>query len=69
MTEIKSYTDQLIEVQAAISEALKAQMYQIQGRMLSRAALRDLQDREKYLRSMVDSESRGGRRVRGITPV
>lgn len=68
MTEIKTYKEQLIEVQAAISDALQAQMYQLNGRMITRAALSTLQAREVYLRSMVDSENRGGRRVRGITP-
>jgi hypothetical protein len=69
---VKSYTEQLEEVQAAISAIeTNGQQYQIAGgstsRMLTRADLGKLYKREEYLRMKVSRESRGGARVRGIT--
>ena len=65
---IKTYTQQLEEVQTAIAAVEGgAQMYQLNGRMVSRASLSTLYEREKYLRKMADREARGGVRVRGVT--
>lgn len=65
-----SYQTQLESVQAAIA-AIEAgsQSYSIAGRSMSKADLGTLYEREKWLRRMVDRETRGGIRVRGITPV
>ncbi len=55
---IKSYTEQLEEVQTAISKIISgAQAYSVGGRSLTRADLATLQEREKYLRAMVDRET------------
>ena len=57
---IKSYREQLEEVQAAISAVLGgAQDYQMNGRRITRANLGELDKRERYLRSMVDREAYG----------
>lgn len=58
---MKTYSEQLEEVQAAIS-AIEggAQSYSIGSRSLSRANLADLYSREKWLRSMV---ARDGNRL------
>lgn len=65
---IKTYSEQLEEVQTAIG-AIEggAQMYQLNGRMLTRGNLKTLYDRERFLRKMADRESRGGARVRGVS--
>ena len=71
---ITSYVAQLESVQAAI-EAIEtgAQSYSITtasgSRSMSRSDLNTLYEREKYLRSMVATEQRGGRRMTGLTPV
>ena len=62
---IQSYSDQLEEVQAAITAVLSgAQSYSIgdggMTRELSRASLDSLQVREEYLRKKVQQETRGG---------
>ncbi|MEM0952269.1 MAG: hypothetical protein AAGI66_09040 [Cyanobacteria bacterium P01_H01_bin.74] len=58
---IKTYTEQLEEVQIAITAIVSgAQSYQLNGRILTRASLSSLQKREEYLRKMVslyESES------------
>lgn len=66
----KTYSEQLDEVQAAITaiETTGVQSYSIAGRSLTKADLATLYEREKYLRAMADRESRGGIRVRGGTP-
>jgi len=57
---IKTYREQLEEVQAAISAVLSgAQDYQLNGRRITRANLGELDRREKYLRAMVDRETNG----------
>ena len=66
---IKTYTEQLEEVQTAIS-AIEggAQSYMIAGRSLSRGDLATLYSREDRLRVNVSRETRGGIRIRGATP-
>ena len=61
---IKSYRQELEEVQAAIG-AIEggAQQYSIGGRSLTRANLAELYNREKFLRMQVDREDNGGIRV------
>jgi hypothetical protein len=67
---ITDYTTQLESVQAAIA-AIEggAQSVSWNGRSQTSADLKTLYDREKWLRKMVNQESRGGIRVRGVTPV
>ena len=66
---IKTYEQQLEEVQAAIS-AIEggAQSYSIGGRSLARADLKTLYEREKQLRSDVAREKRGGMPVKRGVP-
>lgn len=71
---VKTYAEELIEVQTAISAIITGgQDYSIQGqtggRALSRANLGELQEREKWLRAQAAKEARGAIRVRGATPV
>ncbi len=67
---IKTYTEQLEEVQAAITAVMGGQSYAMpSGRSMTRADLGTLQEREKWLRQMVTREQRGGIRIRGATPV
>jgi len=67
---VKTYAEQLEEVQTAISAILSgAQSYSIGGRSKTSADLRTLQDMEKHLRAMADRETNGGIRVTGVTPV
>lgn len=57
---IKTYAEQLEEVQAAISAIESgAQEYRIGNRTLRRADIQFLYEREKYLREMVESELNG----------
>lgn len=66
----KSYQDQLEEVQAAITVIVtKSQSVTVNSRSYTRANLKDLHDMEMKLRSLADRESRGGARIRGVTPV
>lgn len=66
---IKTYTEQLEEVQDAISAICGgAQSYMIGGRSLTRASLGQLHQREQYLRRMAAREANGGIRLRGGTP-
>ena len=67
---IKTYNEQLEEVQAAIA-AIEggSQSYTIGGRSLSRGNLKDLYEREKWLRTMANRETNGGVRVRGATVI
>jgi FixJ family two-component response regulator len=62
---IKTYAEQLEEVQAAISATLESQEYKTSSRSQRRALLSDLTEREKYLRAMVDRESNGTRALAG----
>jgi hypothetical protein len=68
---IKTYAEQLEEVQAAISNILTgAQQYSYEGRQITRAHLAKLWDQEKRLRIMVKREAAGGGiSVYGATPV
>jgi len=56
---LKSYTEQLEEVQEAISAVLLNQEYQIGDRRITRANLGQLQQREIYLQSMILREQNG----------
>lgn len=63
-----TYSEQLAEVQKAISATLKAQSFTHESRSLTRVPLEVLQKREQYLIGMVAREARGGGiRMRGIT--
>lgn len=71
---VKTYTQQLEQVQAAI-DAIEtgAQSYTIQtgigtSREVSRANINWLYQREKFLREQIAREDRGGARVRYGTP-
>lgn len=58
---VKTYAQQLEEVQAAITAVeTGAQGYSMAGRSLTRANLQTLYDREKYLRAMVVREGAKG---------
>lgn len=66
---IKSYTEQLEEVQAAIATIEGgAQSYTFYNRQVTRANLADLYRREQRLRVQVARESRGGIRMQGAIP-
>lgn len=72
---VKTYLEQLEEVQLAIS-AIEgdattggAQSYTINGRSVDRGDLKTLYAREQWLRKMADRETRGGIRVRGVTVI
>lgn len=69
---IKTYTEQLENVQAAI-EAIEdgAQSYSIAGRSYTRPDIDSLYAREERLIRLVKRESSGrtGARVRGATPI
>lgn len=70
---IKTYEQQLEEVQAAIEKAENAQLYEINtggiSRSITRATIFRLYEREKYLRRMVDREKSGGIPVKyGVPP-
>ncbi len=66
---IKSYEEQLIEVQQAISDILSgAQEASYNGQKVRKADLIALQQREEYLQNKVAQKRRGGIRVRGATP-
>ena len=68
---IKTYTQQLEEVQTAIA-AIEggAQQYMIGERQLTRGNLKTLYDRERWLRTMAAREARGttGIQVRYVVP-
>jgi len=67
---IKTYTEQLEEVQAAISAIVTgAQSYTKGERSATRADLKALFAEEKRLRIMVKRETAGGISVYGGTPV
>jgi len=55
---VKTYSEQLEEVQTAIATIeAGAQAYSIGNRSLTRADLKTLYDREKWLRKMADRET------------
>lgn len=67
---MKTYLEQLEEVQKAISDLLSgAQEASYNGQKVKKAELSQLVAYEKYLRQQVNKEKRGGIRVRGATPV
>jgi len=58
---IKTYNEQLVEVQTAISKILSgAQSYSIEGRSITFADLGSLQEQETRLRILADRETRHG---------
>ena len=66
---IKSFEEQLIEVQTAISVIItKGQSYTIAGRTYTRATLSELIKYEQYLRAQAALEANGGgiRVFRGV---
>lgn len=66
---VKTYTEQLADVQAAIMAVESgSQAYSVGGQSLSRANLRDLYEREKYLRAMVAREDAGGIGIKYAVP-
>ena len=59
-----TYAEQLASVQATIARIEGGVQSYAQGdRSATEATLRDLYDREKWLRKMADRENRGGIRV------
>ncbi len=69
MVKIKTFTEQLAEVQQAITDILTgAQEATYNGQKVVKADLNALQKREEYLQAKVVSEKRGGIRVRGGLP-
>lgn len=68
---IKTYSQQLEEVQEAIAKVeSKSQSHVVGERTLTRADLETLYKREQWLRGKVAQESRGGRiRVRYGVPL
>lgn len=66
---VKTYLQQLEEVQAAIG-AIEggAQSYAVNGRSLTRADLKTLYDREKFLRIQVDRDTNKGLKVQYVVP-
>lgn len=68
---VKTYLEQLEEVQTAISAILTgAQQYSYEGRQITRAHLGALWEQEKRLRLMVKRDAAGGGiSIYGATPV
>ena len=61
---VKSYSQQLEEVQAAIAKIEEGgQAYNVEMYGLTRANLKTLYDREQYLRRMVEREENGGIKI------
>ena len=61
---IKTYNEQLVEVQTAISKIIGgAQSYGIGGRNLTYADLGMLFEQEKYLRIMADRETNSSGKI------
>ena len=64
---MKTYSEQLEEVQIAISKIESgAQSYSIRSRSLNRANLADLYAREKWLRMMADREENEGIKIQYV---
>lgn len=69
MVKIKTYEEQLAEVQQAITDVLTgAQEASYNGQRVRRADLDMLQKYESDLRKKIASQNRGGIRVRGAVP-
>ena len=67
---MKSYQEQLEEVQNAISEILSgAQEASYNGQRVRKAELNQLITYERQLKTAIARENRGGIRIRGGTPV
>jgi hypothetical protein len=60
---VKTTTQQLEEVQTAITAVMSSQSYTIDGVSFTRANLQTLQEREKYLKSIYAQEQGGKPRV------
>jgi len=58
---VKTVTEQLEEVQAAITAVMAGQSYTIDGVTVTRANLRELTEREKYLQQRYDAGQMGAR--------
>lgn len=70
MSEIKTYEEQLVEVQKAITEVITgAQEAYYNGQRVKKADFAVLQERERWLLAKVSRKKCGGIRVRGGTPV
>lgn len=65
---IKTYTEQLADVQAAISAAEGSQAYSIGGQSLSRPNISELYRQERYLRAMVAREGASGIEIKYAVP-
>lgn len=66
---IKTYEQQLMEVQQAITDILTgAQEASYNGQRVRKADLNMLQSREEYLRKQISAENRCGIRVRAGVP-
>ena len=67
---IKTYEDQLVEVQEEITAILTgAQEASYNNQKVRKADLSALQAREEYLQKQIALKKRGGIPVRGATPV
>lgn len=67
---ILTYTEQLEQVDTAITTILTgAQSYSVGGRSKTNADLNTLMSERKRLQILVQRETDGGMRVRGVTPV
>ena len=67
---IKTYEEQLVEVQEAITAILTgAQEASYNNQKVRKADLSALQAREEYLQKQIALKKRGGIPVRGATPV
>jgi len=67
---VQTYTEQLLEVQTAISAVLSgAQSYKFKGRSKTAADLATLYSAEARLRILAERESAGGIRITAATPV
>lgn len=67
--KLKTYEEQLLEVQQAISDILTgAQEASYNGQRVRKADLDMLQKREEWLIKQIKNQKRGGIRVRGATP-
>jgi hypothetical protein len=70
MAFLKTYQEQLAEVQQAISDVvLGAQEAAYNGQRVVKADLTALQERERWLLWKISRQKRGGIRVRGGTPI
>jgi hypothetical protein len=65
---IKTYLEQLEEVQAAITAVMSGQEYEIADRRLKRPDLEWLQKREQYLRPLAIREQSGRGRITTVIP-